>query len=227
MFRPGLSRCWLLLGMVLALLGSAALAQPSLEAQVRAFLAQQPDLQGRELGLKWPVQANKWPACTEPLQLSLAGRKAPVGWVTVVLRCATPGWQRTLQLRVQTSQKYLAAARNLMPGQVLSADDLVWAEGDSAQLGTGTVQDLAATVGQELRRPLTQGSPLRLNILQPVTVIKKGSQVSLIIRGAGFDIETAGQAMDNAPIGGPVRVLVREGAIVPAQATAAGVAVAQ
>ena len=111
-----------------------------------------------------------------------------------------------------------------MPGHVLSADDLVEAEGDSAKLGEQLARNLQAVMGQELRRPLAEGSPLRLNNLRPLTVIYKGSQVVLILRGPGFEIETLGQALNNAALGQEVQVLVREGTSITARAKAAGVA---
>ena len=136
---------WRLVGLVLWGLGFWPMAQAQssrqetdrVQAQVQEFLAQQADLQGRTLRLEWSNRRVKLPACTQNLSFRLADRQKPVGWVGVVARCqAAPGtWERVLQVRVHWSQKYLTAARNLMPGERLSADDLVWAEADSARLG--------------------------------------------------------------------------------------------
>lgn len=210
-------------------------AQPSrqetdrVQAQVQEFLAQQADLQGRALKFEWPSRRVKLPACSQSLSFRLADRQHPVGWVGVVARCpaAPDAWERVLQVRVNWSQKYLAAARNLMPGERLSADDLVWAEADSARLGEGVAQDLNAVLGQEMRRPLVKGSPLKLNTLRPLTVIQKGSQIVLIMRGQGFEIETQGQALDDAPAGGVLRVQIKEGTILSAKAIADGLAEAK
>jgi len=199
------------------------------QAQVQEFLAQQADLQGRTFRLEWPSRRVKLPACSQNLSFRLADRQKPVGWVGVVARCsaASGTWERVLQVRVHWSQKYLAAARNLMPGEGLSADDLVWAEADSARLGEGVAHDLDAVLGQELSRPVVKGSPLRLNTLRPMTVIQKGSQIVLIMRGTGFEIETQGQALDNAPAGGVLRVQIKEGTILSAKAIADGLAEAK
>lgn len=228
---------WRFVGLVLWGFGfwSMAQAQPSkqeadrVQTQVQEFLAQQADLQGRTLRFEWPRRRVKLPACSQDLSLRLADPQKTVGWVKVVARCpAAPGtWERVLQVRVNWSQKYLAAARNLMPGEHLSVDDLVWAEADSARLGEGVAQDLDAVLGQELRRPLVKGSPLKLNTLRPLTVIQKGSQIVLIMRGQGFEIETQGQALDNAPVGGALRVQIKEGTILSAKAIADGLAEAK
>ena len=87
--------------------------------------------------------------------------------------------------------------------------------------------DLDAVLGQELSRPVVKGSPLRLNTLRPMTVIQKGSQIVLIMRGTGFEIETQGQALDNAPAGGVLRVQIKEGTILSAKAIADGLAEAK
>lgn len=228
---------WRLVGLVLWGLGFWPLvqAQPPrqeidrVQARVQEFLAQQADLQGRALRLEWPSRRVELPACSQSLSLRMADHQKPVGWVGVVARCpaASGAWERVLQVRVHWSQKYLAAARNMMPGERLSADDLVWAEADSARLGEGVAQDLDAVLGQELRRPLVKGSPLKLNTLRPLTVIQKGSQIVLIMRGQGFEIETQGQALDDAPAGGVLRVQIKEGTILPAKAVADGIAEAK
>ena len=212
-------------GWALATMCAFAQGQPTVQAQVEQFLQNHPDLQGQRFRVEWPRQVPRLPTCPTPLGLSLGSGVKPRGWVALSVHCAG-AWERGLQIRVHAWQRYLAAARNLMPGQSLSPDDLVWAEGESTQLGEQVAQDLLV-VGQELRRPLSKGSPVRLNSLRPVTVIKQGSKMVLLLRGPGFEIEAEGQALDNAPLGGTVRVLVKEGTIIPAKVTAAGVAEAQ
>jgi flagella basal body P-ring formation protein FlgA len=49
----------------------------------------------------------------------------------------------------------------------------------------------------------------------------------LIMRGTGFEIETQGQALDNAPAGGVLRVQIKEGTILSAKAIADGLAEAK
>lgn len=213
-------------GLCLTALSCLAQAPTALQGQVQQFLQTHPDLQGRSFRVEWPREAPRLPACPVPLGLGLPSEVKPRGWIALSVRCAG-AWERSLQVRVQWPQRYLAAARNLMPGHRLSVDDLVMAEGKSGHLGDGLAEDLSAVLGQELRRPLAKGSPLRLNTLRPLTVIKQGSKIILLLRGPGFEIEAEGQALDSAPLGGVVRVLVKEGTIVSAEVTAAGVAEVQ
>lgn len=201
-------------------------AQAALTGQVQQLVQAHPAFAGKKVRLEWPVRQPRLPACTRTPDLQLQLEPKTPGWVRVLANCPAGAWQRSFQVRVHVAQRYLAASRNLMPGHVLTADDLAWAEADSAHLGE-VATDLQAVIGQELRRPLTRGSPLRLNTLSPLTVIQKGSQVILILRGPGFEIETLGQALNNAAAGAEVKIQLKEGTIITAKAKAAGVAEAQ
>lgn len=216
---------------VVFLLGAglpAGAASESLNSQVIEFLQTQPQWQGQALRLQWPGKAPDLPTCPQTMGFRLLGSDKPGGWLLLRVQCpAAGGWVHNVQFRVSRTLQYVSAARNLMPGHVLVADDLVLAEGDSARLVGQVAQNLDAVLGQELRRPIAQGSPVPLNSLRPLTVIRQGNKISLTIKGPGFEIETEGQAMDNAPIGGAVRVLVRENTVIPATVIAPGVAQAQ
>jgi flagellar basal body P-ring formation protein FlgA len=209
---------------VLSLAAGPALGASELQRRVEQLLSTHPDRQGRPMRLEWTARPSRLPACAQGPELVLLPAQRLPGWVRVQAVCKNPVWERNLQLRVHLQLRYLAARRNLMSGHVLGQGDLVMAEGDSAKLGDDLATDLSAVIGQELRRPLTRGSPLRLNTLRPLTVIQKGNQVVLILRGTGFEIETMGLAMNNAAIGQELQVQVKEGTIVTARARAAGVA---
>lgn len=217
------------MGLMLAVTSLMASAQIKGRSQVEQFLATHPELQGHQIKLEWPRRTDSWPPCAAPLDIGLPLGSEFQGWTILSVACRGPGvrWERRVQVRLQVQQRYLAASRNLMPGHLLTADDLVWAEGNSVHVGTKLAQDPESVMGQELRSPLTQGSPLRLNTLRPVTVIKKGSQIVLVLRGTGFAIEATGQAMNSAPLGGAVQVLIKEGTIITAKVISAGVAEAQ
>lgn len=212
--------------LLLASLGGLVEAQSALETQVQHFLQMQPELAGKRFRVEWPRESPRLPSCKTPLGIEFANGVKSQGWSALSVRC-TGVWERIVQIRLYAWQRYLVAARNLMPGQSLTAEDLMWVEGERASSGDVVVQDLSVILGQELRRPLAKGAPLYLNSLRPVTVIKQGSKMMLLLRGQGFEIEVEGKALDNAPMGGSVRVMVKEGTIIPAKVTAPGVAEAQ
>jgi len=194
---------------------------------VQQHLASQPQWQASPFKITWPRRLPAVPACTAPLQIQTTKRPVPAGWVALSLRCEPARWSRQIELRLQVLQKHLVAASNLMPGHLLTERDLRWAETDSALVGEGVALELSQAVGLELRRPMTEGSPVRLNSLQAATVITKGTEVTLIFRGAGFELETRGQALDNAPMGGIVRINIKDGTILPARVIANGLVLAQ
>ena len=197
------------------------------QQDIQQHLQDQPLWQQRNFKVIWPARLPKVPHCSAPLSVQTSTRPVPAGWLALNLKCEPSRWSRQLEVRVQVLQQYLVAAHNLMPGHVLTESDLRWVELDSALAGVSIVPNLAQAVGKALRRSLTEGSPVRLNSLQEATVIKKGSIVTVLISGSGFELETRGQAMDNAPMGGNLRINIKEGTVLPARVISNGLVVAQ
>jgi flagella basal body P-ring formation protein FlgA len=197
------------------------------QQEVQQHLQAQPLWQQRNFKISWPRRLPKLPACPAPLDIRTSTRALPAGWLALSLHCQPSRWTRSLEVRVLVLQRHLVADQNLMPGHVLTERDLRWAETDSALVGEGVAMELAQAVGQELRRPVTRGSPLRLNNLQDSTVINKGAMVTVIVKGSGFELETQGQAMDNAPMGGTLRVTIKQGTVLPARVISNGLVLAQ
>lgn len=206
---------------------SHAAAKLPWQQSVQQHLESQSEWQGRTFKITWPRRLPAVPACPEPLNIQTTKRPVPAGWVALSLRCKPTPWHRQIELRLQMLQKHLVLASNLMPGHVLTERDLRWAETDHALVGEGVALDFTQAVGLELLRPMVEGSPVRLNSLQVATVITKGTEVTVILTGQGFELETRGQALDNAPIGGLVRINIKDGTVLPARVISNGLVLAQ
>ena len=118
--------------------------------------------------------------------------------------------------------RYLVANQALRKGQALSAADFQCAEGDLTKLGDSLLEDPEQIRNMELARPLQPGTPVRLNDLKPIAVIESGDQVRVTVLGKGFAIDTMGQAMSDAAMGGSVKVRISDGKIVQGAAVSQG-----
>jgi flagella basal body P-ring formation protein FlgA len=118
--------------------------------------------------------------------------------------------------------RYLVSTQALKKGQALSVADLQWAEGDLTKMGDSLLEDPEQIKNMALTRSLQPGMPVRLNDLKPIAVIKSGDQIRVTLVGKGFAIDTSGQAMSDAAIGGSVKVRISDGKIVQGTAVSQG-----
>jgi flagella basal body P-ring formation protein FlgA len=131
-------------------------------------------------------------------------------------------WTRPVSVYVSVKGRYLVTNQALRKGQALSVADLQWAEGDLTKMGETLLEDPEQIKNMELVRPLQSGTPLRLNDLKPIAVIKTGDQIRVTLLGKGFAIDTSGQAMSDAAMGGSVKVRISDGKIVQGTAVSQG-----
>ena len=118
--------------------------------------------------------------------------------------------------------RYLVSNQALKKGQALSVADLQWAEGDLTKMGDSLLEDPEQIKNMALTRSLQPGMPVRLNDLKPIAVIKSGDQIRVTLVGKGFAIDTSGQAMSDAAMGGSVKVRISDGKIVQGTAVSQG-----
>ena len=97
----------------------------------------------------------------------------------------------------------IVAARTIRPFTVLTADDLAY----TADKIDGGVTDPALLIGQEVRKALYAGRPIRVADVQPPAVIERNQIVRLIFERNGLRIATEGRALDRAGVGAFVRVM--------------------
>lgn len=141
------------------------------------------------------------------------------GNVTVGARCAAgANWTLYVPVTVRIEAPVVVAARPLVAGRVLSADDVTLQSQDLTQLPPGVLTDVSRVVGQTLTVGLLPGYPLRQDMLRPPLVIRQGQPVKLIARGGGFSVSAEGRALGNAAAGQTVQVRA------PAGQTVTGVA---
>ncbi|KVU02969.1 flagellar biosynthesis protein FlgA [Burkholderia ubonensis] len=145
------------------------------------------------------------------------------GRTTVGVRCAGERpWTVYLQARVTVQATYYAAARQIAPGEVLTAADLVARDGDLTLLPLAVITDPSQAVGSTALARVAAGLPLRQDMLKSAASVSAGQTVRVVAAGPGFTISTEGSALANAAPGQSVRVRMAAGQIVTAIVKDAG-----
>jgi flagella basal body P-ring formation protein FlgA len=215
------------LGFLCMSLNVAMPAQEAWTAQskeaVNKFLKNHPSLEGRDFSVQWSEPRANLPVCDKPPRVSLQSRDRAWGKIFLALNCEEGrSWVRPVSVYVAVKGRYLVTNQALRKGQALSVADLQWAEGDLTKMGDTLLEDPEQVKNMELSRSLQAGTPLRLNDLKPIAVIKSGDQVRVTLLGKGFAIDTSGQAMSDAALGGSVKVRISDGKIVQGAAVSQG-----
>jgi flagella basal body P-ring formation protein FlgA len=137
------------------------------------------------------------------------------GRTTVGVRCSGDRpWTLYLQARVSLKATYYLAARAIVPGEVLSAADLIPRDGDLTTMPQAVVTDPAQAVGAVALSRIVAGLPLRTDMLRGAGSIAIGQTVRVVTDGAGFSISAEGSAMNNATPGQQIRVKTAAGQII-------------
>ena len=215
------------LGGMLILLCCAVSAQagwtPQAKDAVNRFLKSHPSLEGRDYSVQWTEPRGDLPLCDKVPRVNLQSRDRAWGKIFLSLNCEEGRpWVRPVSIYVAVRGRYLVTNQALRKGQALSVADLQWAEGDLTKMGDTLLEDPEQVKNMELVRSLQTGTPLRLNDLKPMTVIKSGDQIRVTLLGKGFAIDTSGQALSDAGIGGSVKVRISDGKIVQGTAVSQG-----
>ncbi|MGB0129043.1 MAG: flagellar basal body P-ring formation chaperone FlgA [Rhodocyclaceae bacterium] len=134
------------------------------------------------------------------------------GRTTVLVRCREgAGWSLYVPTRVRVMGEYFVAARALVQGAMLTANDLLPQRGDLTDLPPGTVTDATQALGRSLTIGTTAGRPLRSDMLRQPYAVLQGQSVKIISSGNGFRVSSEGRALNNATDGQVAQVRTGNG----------------
>lgn len=137
------------------------------------------------------------------------------GRTTVGVRCAGERpWTLYLQAKVSVQATYYVAARQVGPGEMLTAADLIARDGDLTLLPQAVITDPAQAVGAVAMMRVSAGLPLRRDMLKSADAVTIGQTVKVVAQGQGFAISAEGSVMNNASPGQQVRVKTANGQII-------------
>ena len=145
------------------------------------------------------------------------------GTSSVGVRCTAPQpWTIYVSVTVRVKGSYVASARALTGGQVLTQNDLAILHGDLTQMPGGVVTDFSQAVGKTTAAPLAAGQPLRSDLLRTPFAIQQGQTVKVVTSGPGFRVSAEGRALVNATPGQVAQVRSASGQTVSGTARADG-----
>ncbi len=161
-------------------------------------------------------------ACLTPEAFFPPGSRA-WGKTSVGIQCDAPvRWKIYVQGNVSIKAQYLVASHPLSMGQIITKQDLSFAEGDLTQLPTGVMTDASQVLGLTARSSIMAGSVVRQDMLKQALAVQQGQTVLLTTAGVGFSINSEGKALKNANQGEVVSVKVQSGQVVSGIARADG-----
>lgn len=137
------------------------------------------------------------------------------GTTSVGVRCAgAKPWTLYLQARIAIESTYYLAARQIDPGSLITAQDLLARNGDLSNLPRAIVTDPSQAVGSTAIVRIGAGMPLRQDLLKSASAVTIGQTVKVVAQGQGFSISSEGSVMNNASPGQQVRVKMAGGQII-------------
>lgn len=137
------------------------------------------------------------------------------GRTTVGVRCAgAKPWTLYLQAQISIEATYYLAARQIEPGAMVTAEDLLARNGDLSNLPRAIITDPSQAVGAVALTRISAGMPLRQDLLKSASAVSIGQTVRVVAKGQDFTISSEGSVMNNASPGQQVRVKMAGGQII-------------
>lgn len=179
---------------------------------LQSFLYKQARSLGDEVQIEVFEPAARFPACSDPQPFLPDAAQAPLGRVSVGLRCGDdPRKVRYFTAQVAVIGEYLTLAEAVQPGTPLGPELLVTRRGDLSKLPPNALRKAAEAAGLVTRQRLQAGAVLQRQHLQTVTLVEPGREVTIEATGRGFAIRQTGRALERGGLGDSVRVRLPQG----------------
>lgn len=182
-----------------------------LTAQLQQFFGQQYADSGMQVKVVVTTPAARQPQCLSP-QFMLSSNSRTWGNVSVAVNCN--GQKSYVQTKVQVSGTYWVAAKNVPAGAHLAQADLEAKNGRLDLLPPRAILDSTQAINGVTLRNISIGQPLTLSMLRRPWMVHAGQEVQVQATGSGFNVSSAGKAMNNAAANESVRIRMPSGAIV-------------
>jgi flagella basal body P-ring formation protein FlgA len=115
------------------------------------------------------------------------------------------GKERSLAVRLVWSQPALMLTRPVKKGEVLKESDFVLRSIRVNRAGIYASRASQA-VGRSLRKNLSQGEAIVLNLLAEVPIIERGKSVTILVQSAGITVKAKGEALESGALGDAIKV---------------------
>lgn len=182
-----------------------------LSSQLQQFFRQQYADSGMQVSVQVSTPVARQPQCLAP-QFMLSPNGRTWGNVSVAVNCN--GKKSYVQTKVQVSGTYWVAAKNVPAGAHLAQADMQQKTGRLDLLPQKAILDSQQALNGVTLRNINIGQPLTLSMLRRPWMVHAGQEVQVQATGSGFNVSSAGKAMNNAAANESVRIRMPSGVIV-------------
>jgi flagella basal body P-ring formation protein FlgA len=160
--------------------------------------------------------------CGAPLEAKVE-RAITRGAGTVTVSCSEPTpWRLFVPVRVTNDVTVLVLARNVQPGEVLTAEDVAAAQRSSASLPYDYLSASEQAVGLSLRRSQPAGAVITAAALEAPEVVRRGELVTLTSGAGSISVKSAGIALEPARLNQRLKVRSASGRVIEGTAEGPG-----
>ncbi len=117
----------------------------------------------------------------------------------------TTGREHSLAVRLTWSQTVLVLTRSVKKDQPLRESDIIARQTRINRPGVYASRP-SEVVGRSLRKNLSQGEAVPLDLLVNVPIIERGKSVTIIVRSGGIMVKTKGEALESGALGQQIKV---------------------
>lgn len=189
------------------MLCTPAVADDELLQQVHHFLYEQTNALGEEVVINLRPPSPHLPPCIQPEPFLPNANQAPLGRVSVGVRCGEDSRQvRYLQAQIDIIGSYVVAARDIERGTLITSEMLSQRGGNLSDLSSQALTNESEIVGKVAQRTIRAGSSFLTNSLQAPLLVERGQRVTVIVQGTSFRVSREGEALENGALGDRIRV---------------------
>ncbi len=211
------------LGLLAANVTWASETDEALMQRVHGFLFEQAQPLGEEVIIELRPPSRHLPPCIDPKPFLTNADQAPVGRVSVGVRCGEDGRQvRYMQAEIGVIGTYVIAAHDIERGAVISASMLTERSGNLNELPAQALLEAEAIVGQMTRSPIRAESIFQAHFLQKPPLVERGQRVTVEARGSAFRVTREGEALETGGAGDRIRVRFGPRELISARVTENG-----
>ena len=212
LLRQKLKSCQLrLLALFLVLISTSftALSQSIAELEALALQTMQrekdPQLRNPNIEITPLAHNANTPPCQQPVTVRWSSHKR-YGAVNLALSCTQPRWQRYVSARIHGELPVILANQDLSTGQALNDQNTYLAWQDASLRRPNTLTDLQKINDYSVRHFIARDTPIQLQQLQPLVLIKKGTQITITTSNTQIRIEMPGTALEDGIKNKQIRV---------------------
>ena len=112
----------------------------------------------------------------------------------------------TIHADVEAITEMVVTTRSLPAGHILEISDIALQKKEISSGSSRFVKNIDDVAGKKLRQSIKENSPIRVDLLEKVPVIKAGQMVTIVLESQTLRITVSGRAKGNGAVGDLIMV---------------------